>query len=286
MKSDLECLECLVKQGLNTIRLVTSDEKIQRNVLDRIAERIPQCDLNLSPAFISKFVYDIVSEVTGLRDPYQENKKQTNEEALNLLPKLEKFVREAADPLIAALHIAVAGNIIDLGIGHEFDLENDVVRILNSKFIIDDTDDFKRELIAGRKLMYIGDNSGEIVFDRIFVQELLKYKLDILFVVKSGPVINDATLEDARVAGITDIVPVIGTGSDDIGINFDRASEEFLKAFNTTDLVLAKGQGNFETLEGSPQNTFFLLKTKCNVIARELGVKNGEIVFKHQHIGD
>lgn len=282
MKADLDCLECMLKQGLNTIRLVTSDENIQRQLIDRIAIKIPQCDLNLSPALISKYVYDIISEETGIRDPYEQNKKQTNEEALKLLPKLENIILEASDPLVAALHLAVAGNIIDLGIGHVFDLEHDVLRILNSKFVIDDTIDFRKELIPGRKLLYIGDNSGEIVFDRLFVQELLKYKLDIHFVVKSGPVINDATLEDARVAGITDLVPVIGTGSDDIGVNFERASKEFLQAFDATDFVLAKGQGNYETLEGYPKNIYFLLKTKCNVIARALTVKNGEIVFKHQ----
>ena len=284
MKSDLECLECLLKQGLNTIRLVTSDENLQRDVMNRIAVKIPQCDLNLSPALISKHVYDIISEVTGIQDPYEDNKKQTNEEALKLLPKLEQLVQESADPLLTALHLAVAGNIIDLGIGHEFNLEYDVIRILNSRFAIDHSSDFRKELIPGRKLLYIGDNSGEIVFDRFFIQELLKYKLDILFVVKSGPVINDATLEDARIAGITDLIPVIGTGSDDIGVNFNRASEEFLYAFNEADFVLAKGQGNYETLEGYAKNIYFLLKTKCMVIARAVGVENGQIIFKHQAI--
>jgi len=250
--------------------------------MNRIAAKIPLCDLNLTPALISKYVYDIIGDVTGIQDPYQDNKKQTNAEALKLLPKLAQLLQESEDPLIAALHLAVAGNIIDLGIGHKFDLENDVIRILNSKFIIDDSIDFRKELIPGRKLLYIGDNSGEIVFDRLFVQELLKHKLEIQFVVKSGPVINDATLEDALVAGITELVPVIGTGSDDIGVNFDRASEEFLAAFHNADFVLAKGQGNYETLEGYPKNIYFLLKTKCMVIARALGVDNGDIIFKHQ----
>lgn len=282
MKSDLECLVCLLKQALNTAKIATEDKTLHRKVLDRVAEQIQRSNLELSPALVSKPVYDIVSEVTGVKDPYKDLKHQTNLEALRLLPELEKIVARANVPLDAALHLAVAGNIIDVGIGHAFDLKNDVQAIMRTKFTIDHTDVFKRELQSGGKLLFLGDNSGEIVFDRVLIQELLKRGIEVTFCVKSGPIINDAILEDAKFAGITDLVRVIETGSNDIGVNFDLVSDEFRKVFEAADLLLAKGHGNFETCSNLPYNIYFLLIAKCNVVAQELGVKTGEIVFKHQ----
>ena len=281
MKSDLECLVCLLKQALNTAKIATEDKTLHRKVLDRVAEQIQRSNLELSPALVSKPVYDIVSEVTGVKDPYKDLKHQTNLEALSLLPELEKIVARANVPLDAALHLAVAGNIIDVGIGHAFDLKNDVQAIMRTKFTIDHTDAFKRELQSGRKLLFLGDNSGEIVFDRVLIQELLKRGIEVTFSVKSGPIINDATREDAEQAGLTELVPVIETGSNDIGIDFTRVSSEFEAAFYKADIIIAKGQGNFETCSDAPGNIYFLLKAKCDVVARELRVITGDIVFAH-----
>jgi hypothetical protein len=131
-------------------------------------------------------------------------------------------------------------------------------------------------------LLYLGDNAGEIVFDRVLVEQLMKYSIDITFCVKAGPIINDATMEDARTAGITDLVPVLTTGSDDIGINIERSSREFIDVLNRSDIVIAKGHGNIETCIDFPQNFYFLLKAKCDVVSRSLGVHTGDIVFKHK----
>ncbi|MFH1940803.1 MAG: ARMT1-like domain-containing protein [bacterium] len=283
MKSDIECLSCLFKQALNTVRLATSNRALHRKVLDRTADWIKKADLTDSPASVSTAVYRIVSEVTGVQDPYKEIKRQTNLEALRMLPGLKKTVEKAEDSLDAALHLAVAGNIIDLGIGHAYDMQKDVLEILNTSFAINDTPSFKKELKPGRKLLYIGDNAGEIVFDRILIEELLQRSLEILFVVKSDPIINDALMEDARIAGIADLVPVIQSGTDDIGVNLDRSSREFKEAFEGTDLILAKGHGNFESCDEMHGNFYFLLKTKCDVVASALKVNTGDIVFKHQH---
>lgn len=282
MKSDLECLVCMLKQALNTVRIATKDEKRRRETMNRVAEQIQKTNLDFSPALISKQVYEIVSEVTGIDDPFRESKVHMNREALQMLPRLEELVASANDPLDSALHLAVAGNIIDLGIGHQFDLGEDVLNIMCTKFVIDDIEKFKAELVSGRKLLYLCDNAGEIVFDRVLVEELLKRGLEVTVCVKSGPVINDAMMEDAKVSGLTHLARVIGTGSADIGINFDRSSDEFLQAFKSTDLILAKGHGNFETCNGLSYNIFFLLKVKCDVVARKLNVKKGDIVFKHK----
>lgn len=281
MRSDPECLVCMLKQALNTARIATSDINLQRTIINRVAEQIQRSDLTQTPAAISKPVYEIVTDVTGTKDPFRELKQQTNLEALQLLPELEANVADADDPLSVALHLAVAGNIIDLGIGHDFDLINDVKAILNTAFAIDDTEDFRGDLQPGRQLLFLGDNSGEIVFDRILVQELVRRELAVTYCVKSGPVINDATVEDAEQAGLTGMVPVIETGSNDIGIDFSRVSSEFETAFYQADIIIAKGQGNFETCNDAPGNIYFLLKAKCDVVARELRATTGDIVFVH-----
>ena len=284
MKSDLECLACLFKQALNTVKIVTKDKAIQREVLNRVSDEIRRVDLTLSPAEISTTVYRIVSDVTGVEDPYKQIKEQTNREALRMIPELKKIVADSDDSLDAAMRLAVAGNVIDIGIGHEYDLKEDILHILHAPFAINDFKSFKTELQPGRKLLYLGDNSGEIVFDRVFIEELLKKRVNITFVVKSGAIINDALMEDARTTGITDLVPVMETGSNDIGINFKHAGKTFINEFENADLILAKGHGNFETCSGLPYNMYFLLKSKCNVVANELCVNKGDIVFKHQSI--
>jgi len=282
MKSDMECLICLLKQAVNTVRIATQDKTLQREVINRTADVIRNADLGLSPAVISTEVYRIVSDVTGVEDPYKKQKEQTNREALQMLPDLQKMISDADDVLDAAIHLAVAGNIIDTGIGYKYDLKHDIRAIMQTPFAISDIESFKKELQPGRKILYLGDNSGEIVFDRVLIEQLLTKGIDVTFTVKSGPIINDAMMEDAQIAGITEIVPVIETGSDDIGINFERVSEKFRRTFDNADFILAKGHGNYETCSELPYNIYFLLKAKCNVVAKELGVNEGDIVFKRQ----
>lgn len=282
MKSELECLPCLMRQAVNTVRLATSDEKLQREVIDRTARWIQEADLSRSPAAVSTVVYRIVSEVTGVADPYAEIKEETNREAMRLAPELTRMIAAAQDPLDVALHIAVAGNVIDVGIGHDFDIQRDVQRIVQTPFAVDDVEDFRAELVAGRKLLYLGDNSGEIVFDRLLIEYLLAQGMDITFVVKAGAIINDATMRDAEAVGIADLVSVIETGSDDIGVDFEHISGEMREALADADCIVAKGHGNFESCVGAPYNFYFLLKAKCEVVAGALGIDTGDIVFKHE----
>jgi uncharacterized protein with ATP-grasp and redox domains len=280
MKSDLECLICLLRQAKNTAQAATADKALQREIMNRAAAMVEPADLNLSPAELSTPVYRMVSEITGTADPYLEIKESTNREALRLLPRFREMLASAPDPLDAALHGAAAGNIIDLGVGHTFDLEEEIERILETPFAVHDLEEFRSELRPGRSLLYLGDNSGEIIFDRVLVDVLLEFGVKITFVVKSAPVINDAMMEDAKTAGLTERVPVIETGSGDIGVNLENASAEFLRAFDSADLILAKGHGNFESCEDLDRNFYFLLKAKCEVVARALGVRCGDIVFK------
>ncbi|MGQ9619037.1 MAG: damage-control phosphatase ARMT1 family protein [Candidatus Aminicenantia bacterium] len=282
IKSELDCLVCMLRQGLNTARLATDDTEKQREILNLIAKEIENVNLEFPPALISMRVYKIIEEVTGVKDPFKNLKQESNEEALSMLPQLELFTSSSNDPLYSALLIAVAGNVIDFGIGQPFQLKNEIEKIINSKFEIDDYNLFKIDLERGKNILYLGDNAGEIVFDKVLINELLKKGVNIKFVVKSCPIINDATMEDAIFAGINELVPVIETGNNSIGIDLENSSEEFKKELLNGEIIISKGHGNFETLAGYPVNIYFLLKAKCDVVSRALGVKTGDIVFKKQ----
>ncbi len=279
MKAHPECIPCMFRQALNTTREVTDDPDVILAVMQQLSARVADLDLDATPAFISQAVYTIVSKVTGVADPFLEQKRESNALALRVLPVAREAVMAASDPLSAAVHLAAVGNMIDAGIGHP--VETDIMRMLELPFGIFDLDDFRAELGPGKQLLYLGDNAGEIVFDTVLVDLIGQTGTTVTYTVKSGPIINDATMEDAETAGITDFARVIETGSDDIGVYFPRASDAFREAFTSSDVILGKGHGNYETCNARPENLYFLLKAKCDLVAAQLDVDLGDLVFKH-----
>jgi len=279
MKARPDCFVCAFKQALNTVRFVTDSEEVHHRLLTAVAVRMAEASLDQTPASLSQPAYELVSAITGVADPYQRLKQASNAEALVLLPQLRELVATAADPLAAAVRVAAAGNVIDLGIGQSFDLDKVCETILSQPLARDATDQLRQELGRGKRLVYLGDNAGEIVFDILLVEQLIAIGTEVTFTVKSGPVINDATLEDAEQAGMTALVPVIETGSNDIGVNWSNVSTEFKRLYDAADIVISKGHGNFETTNDAAANSYFLLKAKCEVVADELGVQLGDMVF-------
>lgn len=279
MKSSPECIACLYRQAYNTAKLASPEPVFHEKILRRLGPYAATVSLDRSPAHISQYLYEMIADLSGNPDPFREIKKNTNERALALLPELEKLVSSSPDPLKNSIHLAVSGNVIDFGINFDLDLEKDVLALMGQEFTIDDTEAFRKDLIKGKNLLYLGDNSGEIVFDRVLVEELIRHGINVTFAVKAGPIINDVTLEDAQFTGITGITDVITTGGSDIGINWNRCSPEFSRAFRQADIILSKGHGNFETLSEEKANIYFLLKTKCDWVASEIGVPLGSLVF-------
>jgi len=273
----------MFRQALDAAREVTDDPRLHLRVLQRLAERVTEINLDHTPALVSYDAYRVVSEVTGVADPYARQKRETNALALRLLPRVRDKAVHAADPLSAALHLAALGNTIDAGIGRTDParIEAEIMRLLGRPFRVFDIDEFRAELGPGKRLLYLGDNAGEIVFDTVLADRIRGTGTAVTYSVKSGPIINDATREDARTAGMEAHAAVIETGSDDIGVNFERISGEFRAAFAGADVILAKGHGNFETCSGRPENLYFLLKAKCPMVAAELGVELNDLVFKH-----
>jgi uncharacterized protein with ATP-grasp and redox domains len=214
--------------------------------------------------------------LTGIEDPFKEAKAQCTHQALSLYPALKDKVAESTDRLMTAIRVAIAGNVIDFGSNVAFDLDKDVQTILTQEFAINHYEDFRAELAKAKKILYIADNAGECVFDRILIEEIGK---PVVYVVREKPIINDAVLEDALAAGIGDVAEIISSGTDAPGNILPLCSEKFLEVYREADFIISKGQGNYEGLSEEDRPIFFLLKAKCAVIAKHIGVTQGSIVL-------
>lgn len=273
MKTALECMACYLRQTLQVSRVATDKESLHLEAMQRVSELIGAMDMERTPPENSVAVYGVISEVTACADPYLEIKQQSNEQALAVLPQFQKEVAVSSDPLATALRIAIGGNIIDYGAMHSFDVGAAMERCLKAPFAVDHSEILLQELRTlekGAKVLYLADNSGEIVYDSLVVRELVAMGLNVTVVVKSGPIINDALLADAKACGIDTIAHVMENGTSCPGTPLDSCSDEVLQAFDEADLIISKGQGNFETLSESVAEIFFLLTIKCSVVGAHL----------------
>ncbi len=281
MKTNLDCLPCFMQQALNTARLATSDENSIKKVLDNIGSQLKDIPMHLTPAETGQIVYREVKKVTGVSDPYKALKKAHIREAKLLVPQLKKMVEQSDDPLLTAIRIAIAGNVIDLGINKTFDLVKDVEKILAQDFAIFDYDSFRQRLDDAQNVLYLGDNCGESVFDKILIEQIKK---PVIFAVRSAPIINDVTMEEAIESGLDEVANLMESGCVAPGTILSQCTEEFMEVYNSADLIISKGQGNYEGLSEADRPIFFLLKAKCHVIAKDLGVHEGDIVLKAIHL--
>jgi damage-control phosphatase, subfamily I len=280
MKSETACINCVFKQAFNTAKYATDNLEERLEIIERLIRIAGEFDLNDAPTILSKNAYRICEEVTGNKDPYASEKRMTNETAMKELPFIEKCIEEADDSLSAALHAAAAGNVIDCGIDQKYDLEKDIKKFLKIPFTRNHIEQFKKDMKTAEKILILGDNAGEIVFDTLLVKELKKYVKEIVYCVKSGPIINDATMEDAVSVGMVNCADsIIETGSDDIGVNWNNCSKIFKDEFFSSDIVISKGQGNFESCCDVEHNIYFLLKAKCDIIAENTKVALGDLMF-------
>jgi damage-control phosphatase, subfamily I len=273
VKTAFECMACYLRQTLQVARASTADQELQLTALRRVAELIAGMDMERTPPENSVPVYRAIADITGCADPYLEIKQQSNKQALSLLPKCKKEMAESHDPLATALRFAIGGNIIDYGAMHSFDVDAAMERCLKAPFAVDHSRKLLqrvRGLTRNARVLYLADNSGEIVYDSLVVSELADMGLDVTVVVKSGPIINDALLDDARECGLDTIARILENGTHCPGTPLDSCSSELLQAFNDADLIISKGQGNFETLSEAEAEIFFLLTVKCPVVGVHL----------------
>jgi damage-control phosphatase, subfamily I len=280
MKTYFDCIPCFLRQALDIARLVTDDEDIHEQVLKETLYLVSKMDLKKSPPQMSKRIHELIRNLTENLDPYKEIKLRFNEFALGVYAQSKKLIEESDDPLETAVRLAIAGNIIDFGV--KSSLENHHVQEALDQALTGDMDpnafgEFKRAIEKADNILYLGDNAGEIVFDKLLIEQLPKHK--VTFVVRGRPIINDVTMADAKYVGLTDLVEVIDNGDDAPGTILDSCSESFRQRFKQADLVISKGQGNYETLSEYKKNIFFILKAKCPVISRHLECEPGAMVL-------
>jgi hypothetical protein len=273
-----------MRQVLEAARMATSDEPMQRKVLDRVAQLLPTVPLDATPVDMGQVIHRLVREITGSPDPYQAVKKKSNDLSLALYPELKERVSRSSDPLLTAIRIAAAGNVVDFGPNLAIDLRTSIEQALANTLNQFAYHALKKKLNTVNNVLYLGDNAGEIVCDKILIEELIKRGKHVTFVVRGRPVLNDATMEDASYVGLDRIATVIANGSDAPGTTLADCSPEFFRAFRDASLIISKGQGNFEGLSGVRAPIFFLFKVKCPVVAQAVEAELGAIVLKEQEI--
>ncbi|NQT25550.1 DUF89 family protein [candidate division KSB1 bacterium] len=295
MKTCLECIPCFFKQALDASRIAGADALTQRSVLNEVARVIPEIQLDATPPEMARTIYRIVHEATGVDDPYAQIKEESNRFALNIYDQLVRKVKNSGDPLFTAVELDIAGNIIDYGAKNSLNIDEELDKILadeerviqreGARFFHDGA--FLSTLKQSKSILYLADNAGEIVFDRVLLEVIRKQfpQIRIWFAVKEKPAINDALMKDAVMCGLPEVAEVISSGSDAPGTLLQFCSESFRKIFQDADMVISKGQGNFETLSGVDRPIFFLLLAKCPVIADHIGCCVGDIILlSHQGI--
>jgi uncharacterized protein with ATP-grasp and redox domains len=264
--------------------MATQNEGIQRKVLDSVLSILSNISTQASPPEIAHLVHLRVKSITGNFDPYREIKKKQNEMALQYESTLSSQIAEMSDSLKAAVMFSAVGNAIDLAPSCPIpDIYKRYIEMISKGFAWDDYELFLKKLARSKSLLYLGDNAGEIVWDKILAEEMVEnFNLEITYVVRGFPILNDVTMEDAHFVKMDKIVKVISNGFDAPGILLDRCSEEFLNKYQKSDLILSKGQGNYESLSGENRPIFFLLTVKCPVIAIDIHCNVGDLVLKAQ----
>ncbi len=280
MKVAPECIPCFLRQALQAARFSSIDEDTQKRILREIMERLLNSSWDRTPPELAHIAHAVVRRYAG-GDPYRSVKRESNDLALSLYPELKKMVESSSNPLRTAVRIAIAGNIIDFGALESFDVKRTLNEVLSKEFRYDDFPRFEKKLEEASTLLYFADNAGEIVFDRLLLETIMRRRrIRVSFVVKQGPIINDATLEDARYVGLDDLVDeylFIGNGV----VGIERNSPEVREWIESHDVVISKGQGNFEGLSEF-SGIFYMLMIKCPVVARYLKGEVGDIVLLYR----
>lgn len=286
MKTALDCIPCILRQTLDAARLVSDDPAIHSNIMRDTLGMLKEIDFNQSPPAIAQIIHRSIRKQSSINDPYSQLKTKQNQLALEMIPILRDKIKASPDPLLLAARLAIAGNIIDLGVNGDLkliDIQRAVDQALSEPFV-GDAEQFRQAVNRARSILYLADNAGEIAFDSLLIEQLRAERVTLA--VRGSPVINDATIEDAKEVGLDKLVKVMNNGSDAPGTILSDCDENFQQLFQQADLIIAKGQGNFETLSEEPVNIFFLFKVKCLMVASLVGQPIGTQILLHGNAGN
>ncbi|MGI6487293.1 MAG: damage-control phosphatase ARMT1 family protein [Syntrophothermaceae bacterium] len=281
MRTHFDCLPCIMRQTVDAARFATEDSNLQEKIIRKIITEMVQYDFNESPPYMSQIIHKHVRELSNMADPYREVKHQFTRLGLDLYDELKNIVQASQDPFSTAIKIAIAGNIIDFGVFSEISEEQVHAAIedcLQAPLPAETVNHLKDDIAGAKNILFLGDNAGETVFDRLFIEEMPLEK--VTYVVKGSPIVNDATMKDAEEAGLTELVRVIDNGSDAQGTILKLCSTEFIDSLRQADLIIAKGQAHYETMSDLELNRiYYLFQAKCAVVADDTGCQMGEMVF-------
>lgn len=275
---DPGCIPCIIGQAYNTSRLFPEcNREGQLKIIKEVCAYVENIDENFSAPLFSSIMQSIIETNLDLDNPYKDIKKKNRTSAERYIPYLENIIDDSEDRLEVALKAAILGNTIDFAANPNFDIEKDLNQISSDNIALEMYEKFKSEFNNAKTILYIGDNYEEALFDKLLLREL-KDK-DVTFVTRSKPILNDITLHDAKVLGIDTICKVIESGSKIAGTVIEDCTNEFKELYNSSDLVISKGQGNYETLLDEERAIYFLFKVKCNVISERAGFPLGKGVL-------
>jgi len=276
-----ECFVCFQRQALDVARMGGIPIGQQTPLLMEVAALLLNTNSTMTQAELADEMHRMLRERVGMHDPYMEAKDACTYEALSHYDELHAMLVRADDPLRVGTRLAIAGNIMDLGVSMVYDLKATVQRVLAGPLAIDDLELLRDALKQARSLLYLADNAGETVFDRLFIEALNGLiNVPVRYVVKASPALNDATRRDAELAGVDQVADVIDSGSNMLGTQIDRSPEEFRALYAGADLIIAKGMANYETLfETGDPRVFFLMPVKCEAVARLAGAPVGSLLL-------
>lgn len=267
-----ECLSCLSNQSLKVTKLLKLDDATSKKVFNKTAQILIANDMSSTPPQIAKDIYQAIAEISGEKDPVALAKTYATEEALKIDTS---FVHTIPD----ALKMSVIGNVIDFGSQEQFALKEMILNHFHHSFALDDTDAFTHALESAKEMVIIGDNVGEHIFDKLLIETIKKhYNIDVYYFVRGKPIINDVTLQEAKL--LESCAHIVDTGVETPGYDLKEANRSSREIFDRADIVLAKGMGNFESLyKLAKRPIYFLFVVKCTVVAEAIGQNVKEMVF-------
>ncbi|MGE4453306.1 MAG: DUF89 domain-containing protein [Sphaerochaeta sp.] len=291
MNTTLDCLPCFFKQVLSAGKLLHLSPALIKEIMDEIGSELKRFPLDMPPPAMAYHMQRMFAEKSGKEDPYLAIKDMSNRHALAVIDELREMVRTSESPLKRVVRLACAGNIIDFGAFPEgVDVHAEIQKILNQRDLLEQAKDsslfefntFMTSLGNAKRVLYIADNAGEIVFDRVLLETIAEEypHLELYFVTRGKPILNDVLLKDAYDCGLDSVATIVSSGSSTPGLILSEADPAFLDLYKTADMIISKGQGNYEALSQEEGPIFFLFIIKCEVIRREIGGSLMELVLR------
>ena len=277
MRTYPECYHCILGQAVSALEIARVDQAVQIQTIKKVLQTLIDLEDTLSPSAIAGETNRVIRESIGVEDIYKKAKEESHQLAISYLDDLRALANQGNDSLEQALKIGAAGNIIDVIHADDYDLWHEVISTVSRDLLGGGIDAFRAKIQKSPHLLYLGDNVGETIFDRVLIENL---DIPVIYAVKGGPIFNDATLDEALAAGIDQVAEVVETGAQSPGTILEQCSEDFQSLFHASPVILAKGQANFETLDDQGKKVFFLLRVKCPVLGTELDAPLGSLVLK------